>query len=84
MSHNYHTPHQSYHVILPRDTQRHTGALILGDIHAATDPDLLEQHNVKTIITAASGLDQVRVAAEQTHIVFPLSDSKNECIERYF
>ena len=84
MSHNYHTPQHSYHVILPSDSQQLTGALLLGDIHAATDSDLLEQHNVKTIITAASGLDQVRVAAEQTHIVFPLSDSKNECIERYF
>ncbi len=84
MSHNYHAPLLSYHVILHKDNLRHTGALILGGIHAATDSDLLEEHNVKIIITTASGLDQIKVAAEQTHIVFPLSESKNECIERYF
>jgi len=32
------------------------GELLLGDLNAATDESLMREHNVKTIITAATGL----------------------------
>jgi hypothetical protein len=35
---------------------------------------------VKTIITAAAGLEHLEIPPEQTHIVFPLLDLKNESI----
>jgi hypothetical protein len=62
---------------LPEDPQAHTGELILGDLNAATDRTLLQGHNVKTIITAAAGLEHLDIPAEQTHVVFPLQDLKN-------
>jgi hypothetical protein len=61
-----------YHVIISSDPEARTGELILGDVNAASDQTLLQEHRVKTIITAAAGLDQVSVSAEQTHIVFPI------------
>jgi hypothetical protein len=71
-------------VILQADRERQRGELILGDLNAATDLELLEQHDVKTIITAAAGLEHLEIPPEQTHIVFPLLDLKNESIETYF
>ena len=53
------------------------GELLLADLNAATDTKLLEEHNVKTIITAAAGLEHLAIPPEQTHIVFPLLDLKN-------
>jgi hypothetical protein len=50
--------------------------LLLGDLNAATDAVLMRDHNVKTIITAASGLEHLQIPPEQTHIVFPLLDLK--------
>ncbi len=46
--------------------------------------ELLKDHNVKTIITAAAGLEHLDIPAEQTHVVFPLMDLKNENIDTYF
>lgn len=39
---------------------------------------------MRTIITAAAGLDHLEIPAEQTHVVFPLLDVKHENIEAYF
>lgn len=64
-------------MILPADPERHAGELLLGDLNAATDQQLMQQHKVKTIITAAAGLEHLEIPAEQTHIVFPLLDLKN-------
>jgi hypothetical protein len=82
MFHNNYTQedYRSYHVILPADPEAGTGELVLGDLNAATDSELMREHNVKTIITAASGLDHLQIPAEQTHVVFPLLDLKSENI----
>lgn len=45
---------------------------------------MLREHNVRTIITAATGLEHLKIPPEQTHIVFPLVDAKTENIEAYF
>ena len=86
MFHNNYTQeeYRSYHVILPADTEANTGELLLGDLNAATDQELMREHNVKTIITAATGLDHIKIGAEQTHVVFPLLDLKTENIQAYF
>ena len=39
---------------------------------------------MRTIVTAAAGLEHLEIPAEQTHVVFPLLDLKNENIEAYF
>lgn len=86
MLHNNYTneEYRSYHVILPGDPDSGHGELLLGDLNAATDSKLMEQHQVKTIITAATGLEHLKIPAEQTHIVFPLLDLKTENIQAYF
>ncbi len=78
MFHNNYTQeeYKSHHVILPADSESGTYALILGDLNAATDPNLMNQHSVKTIITAATGLEHLQIPPEQTHVVFPLMDLK--------
>lgn len=84
MLHNNYTQdeYKSYHVIIPANEDR--GALILGDLNAATDLELIKTHNIKTVITAATGLDHLKIPSELTHIVFPLMDIKTENIEAYF
>lgn len=79
MFHNNYTQedYKSYHVILPADPEAGTGAVLLGDLNAATDVELMRAFNVKTVITAATGLEHLAVPPEQTHIVFPLMDLKN-------
>ena len=86
MLHNNYTAddYQSYHVILPADPDAPQGSLLLGDLNAATDQQLMQHHNVRTIITAATGLEHLQIPPEQTHIVFPLLDLKTENIEAYF
>ena len=86
MLHNNYTSeeYRSYHVILPGDSEGAMGELLLGDLNAATDPVLMQRHNVKTIITAATGLEHLQIPADQTHVVFPLLDLKTENIEAYF
>ncbi len=71
-------------MILPADPVAETGELILGDLNAATDQELMREHKVMTIITAATGLEHLSIPPEQTHVVFPLLDLKNENIQAYF
>jgi hypothetical protein len=56
MLNNNFTEHEykSCHVIISPDSNN--GALLLGDLNAATDQQLMRDHNIKTVITAASGL----------------------------
>lgn len=63
MLHNNYTAddYKSYHVILPADTEAALGSLLLGDLNAATDQQLMLEHNVKTIITAATGLEHLHI-----------------------
>jgi len=56
----------------------------LGDLNAVTDHDVMKKYNVKTIITAASGLEHLKIPPDLTHIVFPLLDTKQENISTYF
>jgi hypothetical protein len=79
MLHNNYTQeeYKPYHIIIAADTQNNRGELLLGDLNAATDEALMRDHNVKTIITAASGLEHLQIPPEQTHIVFPLLDLKS-------
>jgi hypothetical protein len=74
--------YKSHHVIIPRT--ENTGALLLGDLNAATDEELIKEFNIKTIITAACGLEHLKILSTLTHIVFPLMDTKQENIETYF
>jgi hypothetical protein len=66
--------YKSSHVIIP--SKENTGALLLGDLNAATDQEIIKKHNIKTIITAASGLEHLKIPSELTHVVFPLMDTK--------
>lgn len=85
MHNNYTQPdYHSYHLVQPADPLTNTGALLLGDLNAATDQTLMRQHHVKTIVTAATGLQHLQVSSEQTHVVFPLLDLKTEKIQSYF
>ena len=74
--------YRNHHVIIPSSSDR--GALILGDLNAATDQSLIDSQSVRTIITAASGLDHLQFPSNLTHVVFPLLDVKNERIGEYF
>ena len=69
-------------MIIPASGQ--IGSLLLGDLNAATDQDVIQQYNIKTIITAACGLDHLKIPSELTHVVFPLMDTKQENIQSYF
>ena len=44
----------------------------------------MREEQVKTIITAAGGLEHLQFPADVTHIMFPLADTKQENIEAYF
>lgn len=59
MLHNNYTQeeYRSYHVIIPANEKK--GELILGDLNAATDQQLIQEHRVKTVITAAHGLEHL-------------------------
>ena len=61
-----------------------TGALLIGDFNSATDADIIKLHNIKTIITAAVGMEHLQVPANVTHIVYPLLDANSENIKRFF
>ncbi len=51
--------YKSCHVIIP--SNENTGALLLGDLNAATDSDIIKKYNIRTIITAASGLEHIKI-----------------------
>jgi hypothetical protein len=84
MFNNYTTekPYESCNVILPETEQ--TGALLIGDFNSATDPETLRKHGIKTVITAATGLDHLELPSFVTHITYPLTDAKSEKIHQYF
>ena len=65
MFHNNYTQeeYKSYHVVLPADADSGQGALLLGDLNAATDQELMREHKVKCIITAATGLEHLQIPA---------------------
>ena len=86
MLHNNYTQegYCPYHVILPRDEETGKGELLLGDLNAARDRSLMAEHGVRTIITAAHGLEKLEIPADQTHIVLPLLDTKMDRMEDYF
>jgi len=69
-------------VILPAEGSN--GALLLGDFNSAVDQELLAQHNIRTIITAAEGFAHLEIDASIKHITYPLLDSKTENISAYF
>lgn len=82
---NNYTETDIYHscdVILPASSA--SGELLIGDFNSATDSDTLAKHNVKTIITAASGMEHLEVPPNILHITFPLLDAKSENIKRFF
>lgn len=74
--------YQSCNVIVEASEGR--GPLLIGDFNAATDESILMANSVKTVITAAAGLDHLQIPNSVTHIVYPLQDSKNENIKSYF
>lgn len=74
--------YKSSHVIIPACED--VGALMLGDLNAVTDLEIIKRHKIKTIITAASGLENLKIPSDLTHIVFPIFDTKHENISAYF
>jgi protein-tyrosine phosphatase len=44
----------------------------------------LKANQIKTVITAAAGLDHLQIPGSVTHIVYPLQDVKTENIKSYF
>lgn len=60
------------------------GALLLGDFNSAVDQELLAQHGIRTIITAADGFAHLEIESSIRHITYPLLDSKTENISAYF
>lgn len=74
--------YKSSHVIVP--ACEGVGALLLGDLNAVTDLQIINKFNIKTIITAASGLENLKIPSDLTHIVFPIVDTKQENISAYF
>lgn len=58
------------------DASENRGALLIGDFNAATDEEILRKYSVKTVITAATGLDHLQIPSSVTHIVYPLQDAK--------
>ena len=82
---NNYTNHGEYEccsVIIPSSDSH--GALLIGDFNSATSVPILEQHNIKTIITAASGMDHLKVPPHLHHIIYPLFDTNSENIKRFF
>ena len=67
--------YQSCSVIVP--AYAGAGALLIGDFNSATDGEKLKEHNIKTIITAAAGMEHLQVPPNILHITFPLLDGKN-------
>ena len=85
MLNNYTDCSDIYHpcdAILPAGSGM--GALLIGDFNSATDSDLLKSHNVRTIITAAAGMEHLQVPPNILHITFPLLDAKTENIHQFF
>lgn len=41
------------------DASENRGALLIGDFNAATDDEILRKYAIKTVITAATGLDHL-------------------------
>lgn len=74
--------YQSCNVIVNKSEGR--GALLIGDFNAATDEEVLTANEIKTVITAATGLDHLQIPSSVTHIVYPLQDAKTENIKSYF
>jgi protein-tyrosine phosphatase len=60
------------------------GALLIGDFNSATDAEIIKLHNIKTIITAAVGMEHLQVPANVAHIIYPLLDANSENIKRFF
>lgn len=58
------------------DASENRGALLIGDFNAATDDEILRKYAIKTVITAATGLDHLQIPSSVTHIVYPLQDAK--------
>lgn len=52
------------------------GPLLLGDFNSAMNEQIIKFHKIKTIITAAIGLEHLEIPSTITHIVYPLKDSK--------
>lgn len=49
--------YKSMHEIFPSDNVEKRGALWLGDYKAALDKDFLDYKGIRTVLTAASGLN---------------------------
>lgn len=54
-----------------------TGPLLIGDFNSATDEETLQAHKIKTVITAAAGLEHLEIPEFVTHVVYPLKDAKS-------
>lgn len=60
------------------------GALLIGDFNSATDADNIRKYNIRTIITAATGLEHLEIPASVEHITYPLLDASTENIRKFF
>lgn len=60
------------------------GALLIGDFNSAIDPLIIKEFNIKTIITAALGMEHLHISPQIEHITYPLLDANSENISRFF
>lgn len=61
-----------------------SGALLIGDFNSAVDTEIIKLHNIKTIITAALGMEHLQIPSNIVHITYPLLDANSENIKRFF
>lgn len=57
---------------------------MLGDFNAATNAELLSKLCIRTIVTAAAGLEHLEIDPSVEHITYPLADLKSENIAAFF
>jgi hypothetical protein len=74
--------YECYNVVTAAEEGR--GALLIGDFNSATSEEVLKMHSIKTVITAAMGLEHLQIPSFVEHIVYPLQDAKTENIKSYF
>lgn len=45
---------------------------------------MIIKYKIKTIITAAMGMEHLKIPNNLTHIIYPLADAKSQNIRKYF
>ena len=60
------------------------GALLIGGIDAATNPYILQSHQIGAVLTVSNELSNITFPAHINHMVIPVEDSNVSDISRFF